>query len=63
MGYETHLRYYDNYDIDEYDAEAIKFFIETNKEYKGDLLNILKKTLECIKLENTHPMSRKLFNF
>lgn len=63
MGYETHLRYYDNYDIDEYDVEAIKFFIETNKEYKGDLINILKKTLECISLENTHPISRKLFNF
>jgi hypothetical protein len=63
MGYESHLRYYDNYDIDEYDVDAIKFFIETNNSYKGDLIKILKKTLESIRLENTHPISRKLFNF
>ena len=63
MGYETHLRYYDNYNIDPYDVEALKFFIEENKEYKGELKGLLGKVLKCINLENTHPMSRKIFNF
>ncbi len=63
MGYETSLRYYDNYDIDPYDIDALKFFIEGNKNYKGDLLRLFAKAIKCIKLENTHPISRGLFNF
>jgi len=63
MGYETNVRYYDNYKIDPYDVEALKFFIESNKNYKGELLNLFQKTLKCISLENTHPISRSLFKF
>lgn len=63
MGYETHLRYYDNYNIDPYDVEALKFFIESNKAYKGELISLIQKALKCINLENTHPISRGLFSF
>lgn len=62
-GYETGLRYYSNYQIDPYDVEALSFFISENKEYKGELINLLKKTLKLIELENTHPISRKKFHF
>jgi hypothetical protein len=63
MGYETHLRYYDNFNIDPYDVEALKFFVESNKAYKGELLGLFQKVLKCIALENTHPISRGLFSF
>lgn len=63
MGYETHLRYYDNYKIDPYDVEALKFFVESSVEYKGESISLINKALKCIDLENTHPLSRKLFHF
>jgi hypothetical protein len=63
MGYETHKRYYDDYNIEPYDIEALKFFISTVKEYKGDLGGMVQKVLKSIELENTHPVSRKWFHF
>jgi len=63
MGYETHLRYYNNHNIDPYDIEALMFFVESNKAYKGELLGLFQKALRCINLENTHPISRGLFGF
>jgi hypothetical protein len=63
MGYETHKRYYDQHNLEPYDIEALNFFISKVKDYKGDLLNILKRVLKSIELENTHPISRKLFHF
>jgi hypothetical protein len=62
MGYESHKRYYDEYNIDQYDVEAIKYFLSTIQ-YKGPLKDIIKNTLESIELENTHPISRKTFHF
>jgi len=62
MGYESNLRYYDNYNIERHDLEALNYFIK-NSNYSGDLLNIMNKALKSIELENTHPISRKWFFF
>jgi hypothetical protein len=62
MGYESSKRYYDNYGIDRYDLEALKYFIKSS-DYKGGLLEIINNALDCVKLENTHPISRKWFLF
>jgi hypothetical protein len=63
MGYDTHVKYYDQYKIDPYDVEAINSFILLFGKYKGKLLGVIEKTLQSIKLENTHPISRKWFYF
>ena len=63
MGYETHLRYYDNYTIEPHDLNALYFFIQTEKKYNGELLEIIKKALKCIELEDTHPISRSWLKF
>jgi hypothetical protein len=63
MGYESHIRYYNNYGIEPYDLESLNFFIRTEKNYKGELLNLMAKALKCIEVENTHPLSRKWFHF
>lgn len=62
MGYESHMRYYNNYAIEPYDLESLNFFINTEKNYKGELLNLMTKALKCIEVENTHPLSRKWFH-
>ena len=62
MGYESSKRYYDLYDIERYDLEALNYFIKSS-DYKGNLFEILNNALNCVKLENTHPISRKWFFF
>jgi hypothetical protein len=48
MGYETHKRYYDQYNLEPYDIAALNFFISKVKDYKGGLLSILKRVLKSI---------------
>jgi hypothetical protein len=62
MGYESSKRYYDQYDIERYDLEALNYFIKSS-DYKGNLFEIINNALNCVKLENTHPISRKWFFF
>ena len=62
MGYESSKRYYDIYEIEKYDLEALYYFIKSS-DYKGNLFQLINSALDCVNLENTHPISRKWFFF
>lgn len=57
VGFGNVSRYYEIYNLEKYDMEAIDYFINCIN-YKTNLNKLIKNALKIINLEDTHPISR-----